>query len=176
VRAVVSQEPTLFSGTIAENILYGLGPARDQRGEAVGMEAGCPTASERARERERVEAVARLANAHDFVVGLAEGYDSEVGERGVQLSGGQRQRIAIARCTHAHTYTYTHTYTRAASTTHALVLLQGISCALTRSAPSLSLRERPPPTASSLLRGDLHRACRRNGRGVGERKRDHSCR
>lgn len=73
--AIVPQEPVLFSGTIAENIAYGV----------VGA------------SREEVEAAAEQANAHEFVVGFPDGYDTTVGERGVQLSGGQRQRIAIAR-------------------------------------------------------------------------------
>ncbi|KAE8689298.1 ABC transporter B family member 15 [Hibiscus syriacus] len=74
--ALVSQEPTLFSGTIRENILYG--------------------ASDKTDESEIIE-VAKAANAHDFIAGLVDGYDSWCGDRGVQLSGGQKQRIAIAR-------------------------------------------------------------------------------
>jgi ATP-binding cassette subfamily B protein len=72
---VVSQEPILFSGTIAENVRYGRPDASD----------------------EEVEAAARAANAHEFVVRFPEGYATRVGERGVQLSGGQKQRVAIAR-------------------------------------------------------------------------------
>jgi ABC-type multidrug transport system fused ATPase/permease subunit len=72
---VVSQEPILFATTIAENIRYGR-----------------PDASEA-----EVRAAARAANAHDFVTGFPEGYQTPVGERGVRLSGGQKQRIAIAR-------------------------------------------------------------------------------
>ncbi|CAI5497944.1 unnamed protein product, partial [Closterium sp. Naga37s-1] len=72
---LVSQEPALFATTIRSNILYGQ-----------------PGAS----EAEVVEA-ARAANVHGFISGLPEGYDTQVGERGVQLSGGQKQRIAIAR-------------------------------------------------------------------------------
>lgn len=74
--ALVSQEPTLFAGTIRENIAYG--------------------ASDKTEESEIVEA-ARAANAHDFIAGLKNGYDTWCGDRGVQLSGGQKQRIAIAR-------------------------------------------------------------------------------
>ncbi len=73
--AYVPQNTYLFDGTIGENISY-----------------GSPGASP-----ERIEECARSANAHDFITGLSEGYDSVVGERGVHLSGGQRQRIAIAR-------------------------------------------------------------------------------
>lgn len=72
---VVPQDPALFSGTVAENIAY----ARPGAG------------------REAVEAAARAAHAHEFIVTLPAGYDTVVGERGVKLSGGQRQRIAIAR-------------------------------------------------------------------------------
>ncbi|KAI9119183.1 hypothetical protein K1719_009858 [Acacia pycnantha] len=74
--ALVSQEPTLFSGSIRENIAYG---ASDKVGEAEIIEA------------------ARAANAHDFIGSLKDGYDTSCGDRGVQLSGGQKQRIAIAR-------------------------------------------------------------------------------
>ncbi|KAM3576986.1 hypothetical protein VYU27_001127 [Nannochloropsis oceanica] len=72
---LVSQEPILFVGTIAENIAYGL-----------------PSAS-----RESVIAAAKAANAHDFILSFPSGYETEVGDRGIQLSGGQKQRISIAR-------------------------------------------------------------------------------
>ena len=71
----VSQETFLFYGTVAENIAYGTFGA----------------------ERESIVEAAKAAEAHDFITNLPEGYDTEVGERGVKLSGGQRQRIAIAR-------------------------------------------------------------------------------
>lgn len=77
--SVVSQEPTLFARSIAKNIMYGL--------EGTGQE---PTL-------EDIKEAARLANAHSFIEKLPFGYDTDVGERGVQLSGGQKQRIAIAR-------------------------------------------------------------------------------
>lgn len=69
------QETVLFSGTIRDNIRYGR-----------------PEASE-----EEVIAAAQAAQAHDFVMSFPEGYDTEVGQRGVNLSGGQKQRLAIAR-------------------------------------------------------------------------------
>jgi ABC-type multidrug transport system fused ATPase/permease subunit len=72
---VISQDPFLFSTSIRDNI-------------ALGM-PGAP--------HEAVEAAARAAQAHDFILELAQGYDTVVGERGITLSGGQRQRIAIAR-------------------------------------------------------------------------------
>ncbi len=72
---VVPQETILFSGTIRENIRYGNPGAGDAE----------------------VEVAARIAQAHDFLLNLPEGYDTRVEERGVNLSGGQRQRIAIAR-------------------------------------------------------------------------------
>jgi ATP-binding cassette, subfamily B, bacterial MsbA len=72
---MVMQETFLFNLTIRENIRYG-------RSEAT---------------QEEIEAAARAANAHDFIVEFEEGYDTVIGERGVRLSGGQRQRIAIAR-------------------------------------------------------------------------------
>jgi len=72
---IVLQEPVLFSATIAENIAYTQ-----------------PRAS-----RASVIAAAQSAYAHDFIVGLPAGYDTQVGARGMSLSGGERQRIALAR-------------------------------------------------------------------------------
>ncbi|XP_073305508.1 ABC transporter B family member 2-like [Primulina huaijiensis] len=72
---LVQQEPALFATSIYENILYG---------------------KEGASEDEVIES-AKLANAHNFISALPEGYSTRVGERGVQLSGGQKQRVAIAR-------------------------------------------------------------------------------
>ncbi|PIR85511.1 ABC transporter permease [Candidatus Kaiserbacteria bacterium CG10_big_fil_rev_8_21_14_0_10_45_20] len=73
--AIVPQEPLLFHRSISENIAYG---------------------KERATKKDILHA-AKLAETHEFITQLPEGYDSKVGERGVKLSGGQRQRIAIAR-------------------------------------------------------------------------------
>lgn len=72
---IVPQESILFSSSIRENIAYGKIDATN----------------------EEIEAAARAANAHDFIVRLPQGYDALVGERGTKLSGGERQRVAIAR-------------------------------------------------------------------------------
>jgi ATP-binding cassette subfamily B protein len=72
---VVAQDPFLFSASVRENIAFGVPDASD----------------------EQVVQAARLAQAHDFIEELPEGYDTVIGERGITLSGGQRQRIAIAR-------------------------------------------------------------------------------
>ena len=72
---IALQETVLFSGTIGDNIRYGK-----------------PDASQ-----EEVVAAAKAAQAHEFILGLPEGYSTQVGQRGVNLSGGQKQRIAIAR-------------------------------------------------------------------------------
>jgi ABC-type multidrug transport system fused ATPase/permease subunit len=72
---VISQDPFLFSDTVRENIAFGVTGATD----------------------EEVEQAARLAQAHEFIAKLPDGYDTVIGERGITLSGGQRQRIAIAR-------------------------------------------------------------------------------
>ena len=72
---VVSQDPFLFSASVRENVAFGVGDASDD---------------------DVVEA-ARLAQAHDFIERLPDGYDTVIGERGITLSGGQRQRVAIAR-------------------------------------------------------------------------------
>eukprot|EP00698_Gefionella_okellyi_P017370 TRINITY_DN5061_c0_g1_i1.p1 TRINITY_DN5061_c0_g1~~TRINITY_DN5061_c0_g1_i1.p1 ORF type:complete len:757 (-),score=183.05 TRINITY_DN5061_c0_g1_i1:362-2632(-) len=71
---LVSQEPVLFSGTIAENIAFGIEASHQD-----------------------IERAARQANAHNFISSFIDGYDTVVGERGVRLSGGQKQRVAIAR-------------------------------------------------------------------------------
>ena len=73
--AVISQDPFLFSTTVRENIAFGAPDATD----------------------EEIEHAARLAQAHEFIAELPQGYDTVIGERGITLSGGQRQRIAIAR-------------------------------------------------------------------------------
>jgi ABC-type multidrug transport system fused ATPase/permease subunit len=72
---IISQDPFLFSATVRENIAFGA-PALDDA---------------------EIERIARLAQAHEFVSRLPEGYDTVIGERGITLSGGQRQRLAIAR-------------------------------------------------------------------------------
>ncbi len=72
---LVSQDVFLFDGSVRENIAYG--------------DPGAPA--------ERIEEAARLAEAHDFIAALPDGYDTVVGERGQKLSGGQRQRLSIAR-------------------------------------------------------------------------------
>jgi ATP-binding cassette subfamily B protein len=73
--SIVLQESVLFAATVRENIAYG------------SLDA----------TQEQIEAAAQLANAHDFIMALPQGYDTVLGERGATLSGGQRQRIAIAR-------------------------------------------------------------------------------
>ncbi|RYP09128.1 hypothetical protein DL765_008553 [Monosporascus sp. GIB2] len=75
--ALVAQEPPLFQGTLRENILLG------------------PTAADS--DDELLHAACRDASIHDFICSLPEGYDTQVGSRGVSLSGGQKQRVAIAR-------------------------------------------------------------------------------
>jgi ATP-binding cassette subfamily B protein len=72
---VVQQDVYLFAGTVAENLRYGRPDATDAE----------------------VEAAARAANAHDFIMALPDGYGTDIGQRGVKLSGGQRQRLTIAR-------------------------------------------------------------------------------
>lgn len=72
---IVQQDVYLFSGTIYENILYGR-----------------PDAT-----REEVIAAAKNANAHEFIMAMPDGYDTDIGQRGVKLSGGQKQRLSIAR-------------------------------------------------------------------------------
>ncbi len=73
---IVSQDTVLFNDTVLANIAYG---------------------SAHVYSRAQVEAAARSANAHDFILALPQGYDTVLGERGTRLSGGQRQRLAIAR-------------------------------------------------------------------------------
>ena len=72
---IVTQDPFLFSATVRENLSFGNPNATD----------------------EEIERAARLAQAHEFVAALPQGYDTIIGERGITLSGGQRQRLAIAR-------------------------------------------------------------------------------
>jgi ATP-binding cassette, subfamily B, bacterial len=73
--SMVLQDVFLFNGSVRENIRFGKPDATD----------------------EEVMAAARVANAHDFITQMPQGYDTEIGERGVKLSGGQKQRISIAR-------------------------------------------------------------------------------
>lgn len=82
--SLVSQEPTLFGTTIYENIKHGL----------IGTKFENETDE---KQNELIIEAAKMANAHEFISGLPEGYQTNVGERGFLLSGGQKQRIAIAR-------------------------------------------------------------------------------
>ena len=82
--SLVSQEPTLFGTTIFGNIRHGL----------IGTKHEDESPEE---QQVLIENAAKMANAHDFIMGLPEGYQTNVGERGFLLSGGQKQRIAIAR-------------------------------------------------------------------------------
>ena len=72
---IVQQDVYLFAGTIYENILYGKPDATP----------------------EEVVAAAKNANAHDFIMAFPDGYDTDIGQRGIKLSGGQKQRLSIAR-------------------------------------------------------------------------------
>ncbi len=72
---IVQQDVYLFAGTVIENISYG--------------KPGCT--------REEIIEAAKLANAHDFIMELPNGYDTDIGQRGIKLSGGQKQRLSIAR-------------------------------------------------------------------------------
>ena len=73
--SIVLQDTYLFTDSIKENIRYGRLNATD----------------------EEIKAAAKLANAHEFIMELADGYDTDIGQRGVKLSGGQKQRLSIAR-------------------------------------------------------------------------------
>src|SRR5690606_16316511 len=74
--SVIEQDVFLFSRSVAENIGFGLGPVAT---------------------RQNIIGAAKAAQAHDFIMGFADGYETVIGERGATLSGGQRQRLAIAR-------------------------------------------------------------------------------
>ena len=94
---VVEQNPYLFSGTVEENIGYGdLTALREDDTEgSTPRDRAAPDANLPADPR--VVEAAKAAEAHEFVCDLPDGYDTQIGERGVKLSGGQRQRLAIAR-------------------------------------------------------------------------------
>jgi ABC-type multidrug transport system fused ATPase/permease subunit len=78
----IDQEPVLFSGTVFENIAYGIHDSQQMSESEL---------------KDKVYSASSLANAHDFISSFPDGYNTFVGERGVSLSGGQKQRISIAR-------------------------------------------------------------------------------
>lgn len=82
--SLVQQEPVLFSGSVSSNIRHGLigSPFEHETGE---------------QQRQRIVRAAKIGNAHDFIMALPAGYETDVGERGFLLSAGQKQRIAISR-------------------------------------------------------------------------------
>jgi ATP-binding cassette subfamily B protein len=84
--ALVAQEPVLFACSIRDNIVYGA---------EIRLAGG--DLDDRTFTADDVILAAKQANAHDFIMEFKDGYDTQVGERGVQLSGGQKQRVAIAR-------------------------------------------------------------------------------
>ena len=81
--SIVSQEPSLFNASIQDNIRYGSLTESGDFDPSVTLDD--------------VKKAAASANLHEFVIGLPQGYDTNVGEKGTQMSGGQKQRIAIAR-------------------------------------------------------------------------------
>ena len=82
----MSQEAILFNDTVRNNILFSSAQGEPSFAKATAGKAG-----------KTVEDAARAANAHEFIINLPEGYDTNIGDRGSKLSGGQRQRLTIAR-------------------------------------------------------------------------------
>jgi ATP-binding cassette subfamily B (MDR/TAP) protein 1 len=81
---LVSQEPILFEGSISDNVYQGLFGSKYMN-------------ETEEKKKSLIEDACKQANAHEFIMKLPKGYDTQVGERGILLSGGQKQRIAIAR-------------------------------------------------------------------------------
>jgi ATP-binding cassette, subfamily B, bacterial len=111
---IVQQDIYLFAGTVADNIRYGRWDA----------------------EREEIIEAAKKANAHDFIMALADGYDTDIGQRGVKLSGGQKQRLSVARVFLTH-------LTHAASLRACRSLYGSSSGSLTALATAVGRGERP---------------------------------
>jgi ABC-type multidrug transport system fused ATPase/permease subunit len=80
---IVCQEPVLFNDTVYANITFGVDTSQPAPGGGTWQQA--------------VEQAARIANAHEFIAAMPDGYNTVIGDRGSRLSGGQRQRISIAR-------------------------------------------------------------------------------
>jgi ATP-binding cassette subfamily B protein len=101
--------------------------------------------------REQVEDAARIANAHDFIMGLADGYESLIGERGVKLSGGQRQRLAIARAVLADPRIFILDEATSNLDTHSERLIQQSLSTLLRGRTSFVIAHR----LSTIMHADL---------------------
>lgn len=127
---LISQETFIFNGTIRENISFAMD------------EAGI--------DDKKIRAAAKVANLHDFIEELRDGYETVVGERGLKLSGGQRQRLAIARAVYRDPYIYIFDEATSSLDTHAENRIQQSIENLSRTKTVISIAHR----LSTIMKAD----------------------